>query len=172
MLSLSLRILNGSFLPTMTSACVHTDRGNRRRHPQMFTVMFCLLFVVPSRGDVSQEMVQSVEKATELLSERFQGIRRDILGADALAVSRIHLYYICECAFVRNIISDMVRMNPVSVNFVMRVMVCEDERLHFHQSPVKLPVFYDGIPNVCFGRQWGKRICLHTTQLCVPLYRG
>ena len=74
---------------TRSSACVHTDR--QPTHPQMVAVLFCLLFVVPSRGDVSQEMVQSVEKATERLSERFQGIRTDILGADALAVSRIDM---------------------------------------------------------------------------------
>lgn len=41
--------------------------------------------------------MQSVKKATESLSERFQGIRRDILGADALAVSRVDIVYVCEC---------------------------------------------------------------------------
>lgn len=96
MLSFCSQTLNGAVPSMGTCAYVRGRRLRRSYSAKMGTVvaLFCL-FAVPSRADVMSKMVKSVKDATKQLSNEFEGIRTDILGADALAVR------FRECASVR-----------------------------------------------------------------------
>ena len=55
----------------------------------VMTVFLCLCYLVaPSLGAVNAAMVQGVEDATEQLRKVFDGIRSEVLGADALEVKK------------------------------------------------------------------------------------
>ena len=63
-------------------------------------VLLCLFLASPVRGEMVERMEEAVEGGARELSERFRDqIRRDVLGADALAVSchRARLCYVHAC---------------------------------------------------------------------------
>ena len=95
--SFRLQLLNGTM--PLTGTCVCACERRRRSNPAVTGIvvaLLCLFLVPPSLGEVSVEMVQSVEDAAEQLQSKFQEIRTDILGADVIAVR--FSVYIRVCA--------------------------------------------------------------------------
>ena len=62
------------------------------------SVILCL--ANPSWGQVEEEILKGVERATSQLSDKFLEIRRDVLGVETLAVSAGPACYtrVCVCA--------------------------------------------------------------------------
>lgn len=52
----------------------------------VLSLILCL--ASPSWGQMDEDIVQGVEKATSQLGNKFVEIRRDVLGVDTLAVSK------------------------------------------------------------------------------------
>ena len=82
------------FVPAMGS-CAAVGR----RWCTLLAVSLVLCLASPSWGQV-EEMVRGVERATSLLGEKFLEIRRDVLGADTLAVSINERMLVCVRATV------------------------------------------------------------------------
>ena len=72
-----------NLLPSTEMSASVCGRRRRSRLAVAAVALLCLLYASPSQGET---MEQAVEAATKQLESKFQEIRKDILGADALVV--------------------------------------------------------------------------------------